>query len=511
MPDWEFFSWKNGFRQIVKAEIPCNWFQCQENSIDPVHFEWTHSNWSIRLGGATGPYTPQHVKVDFSEFEYGFQYKRIRTDTSEHDRLWTVGRVCLWPNGLFTGNHVEFRVPVDDENTLSVMWHFSRVPREREPYVQNSIPTWQGPIADPATGRWITSHVMNQDFVTWVGQGRIADRSQEYLAPSDRGIVMIRRRFLDDIKAIAEGKDPKAIIRDPAAQSRDRAAGSGTRGVHRGVHARRADGQPARPARLAGLHLPDWTARRGSDGVSRRDGLQRSGNDCRPAVLRSAGACIALTSHPEGLPPGDRATPAHHRRLGSDRKSLRTISLNVAAMGEKISEHVGRPQERFEDAALLMGRARFADDLRVPSGTLHAAILRSPHAHAEILSIDPARALAMPGIECIVTGEDARRWTQPFTAAVKSPIEYRCLATDRVRYAGEPVAVVVAHDRYRAEDALEAIHVAYRPLPAIVDPRAANVISDRRFRYGEPENAFASASHRISIRPATWSAGCLPL
>jgi 5,5'-dehydrodivanillate O-demethylase len=216
VPDWEFFSWKNGFRQIVKAEIPCNWLQCQENSIDPVHFEWTHSNWSIRLGGATGAYAPQHVKVDFSEFEYGFQYKRIRTDTSEHDRLWTVGRVCLWPNGLFTGNHVEFRVPVDDENTLSVMWHFSRVPREREPFVQNSIPTWQGPIADPATGRWITSHVMNQDFVTWVGQGRIADRSQEYLAPSDRGIVMIRRRFLDDIKAIAEGKDPKAIIRDHA-------------------------------------------------------------------------------------------------------------------------------------------------------------------------------------------------------------------------------------------------------------------------------------------------------
>ena len=182
-----------------------------------MHFEWTHSNWRVRLDGATGPYTPQHVKVDFSEFEHGFQYKRIRTDTSEHDRLWTVGRVCLWPNGLFTGNHVEFRVPVDDQNTLSVMWHFSRVPREREPYVQNSIPTWQGPIADPATGRWITSHVMNQDFVTWVGQGRIADRSQEYLAPSDRGIVMIRRRFLDDIKAIAEGKDPKAIIRDPAA------------------------------------------------------------------------------------------------------------------------------------------------------------------------------------------------------------------------------------------------------------------------------------------------------
>jgi 2-furoyl-CoA dehydrogenase large subunit len=95
-------------------------------------------------------------------------------------------------------------------------------------------------------------------------------------------------------------------------------------------------------------------------------------------------------------------------------------------------------------SALLIGRARFADDLPTPRGTLHAAVLRSPHGHAEILSIDLARALAMPGIECIVTGEDAQRWTRPFTAAVTSPIEYWCLATDRIRYAGEPVAVVLA-------------------------------------------------------------------
>jgi 5,5'-dehydrodivanillate O-demethylase len=106
-------------------------------------------------------------------------------------------------------------VPVDDENTLSVMWHFSRVPKEQEPYEQNSIPTWSGPIADPQTGRWITSHVMNQDFVTWVGQGRMADRSKEYLAPSDRGVVLLRRRFLNDLEAIEQGRDPKGIVRDP--------------------------------------------------------------------------------------------------------------------------------------------------------------------------------------------------------------------------------------------------------------------------------------------------------
>ena len=162
----------------------------------------------------TGPYSPKHVRVDFSEFEWGFQYKRVRTDTDETDRLWTIGRVCLWPNGLFTGNHCEFRVPIDDENTLSVTWHFSRVPKDREPYVQDKIPTWRGPIAEPGTGRWITSHVMNQDFVTWVGQGKIADRTQEHLGQSDRGIVLVRRRFLGDIDAIEAGKDPKAIVRD---------------------------------------------------------------------------------------------------------------------------------------------------------------------------------------------------------------------------------------------------------------------------------------------------------
>ena len=59
VPSWEPFTWPNGFVQIVFAEIPCNWFQCQENSIDPVHFEWQHMNWSTRLAGKTGPYSPK--------------------------------------------------------------------------------------------------------------------------------------------------------------------------------------------------------------------------------------------------------------------------------------------------------------------------------------------------------------------------------------------------------------------------------------------------------------------
>jgi len=219
LPDWDAFSWPHGFVQVVISEVPCNWFQCQENSIDPVHFEWMHENWGQRLRGDASPYGAKHLKVAFEEFEHGFVYKRVKENTTEQDPMWTVGRVCLWPNGFFLGEHFEWRVPIDDETTLSVTWKFTRVPREREPYVQPSIPTWYGPLKYP-DGRWIDSHVMNQDFLAWVGQGTIADRTKENLSASDRGIAMIRRRFFDDMDRVAAGQDPKGVIRNTTENQR---------------------------------------------------------------------------------------------------------------------------------------------------------------------------------------------------------------------------------------------------------------------------------------------------
>jgi len=183
--------------------------------VDPLHFEWMHMNWSVRLKDKGGPYSPRHLKLAFEEFDYGIVYRRIREGMSEEDPMWKVGRVCLWPNALFTGDHFEWRVPIDDENTLSVTWCFSRVPKGREPYVQEQIPAWRGPVRDADTGRLISSHVMNQDFVAWVGQGVIPDRTHEHLGTSDTGIIMMRQRFLKDIEAIARGEDPKATVRDP--------------------------------------------------------------------------------------------------------------------------------------------------------------------------------------------------------------------------------------------------------------------------------------------------------
>ena len=174
--------------------------------------------------------------------------------------------------------------------------------------------------------------------------------------------------------------------------------------------------------------------------------------------------------------------------------------------------YVGQAIERLEDAALLTGRGSYADDLGVKPGTLHAAVLRSPHAHARLVAVDASAALALPGVRAVLTREDVQRWSQPFVVGVKQPMQHWALAVDRVRYVGEPVAVVIAEDRYLAEDALDCIRVDYEALPALVSIEQAlsadsvplheavgsNVVSDRQFRYGDPEAAFDAAPRHVS-------------
>lgn len=185
----------------------------------------------------------------------------------------------------------------------------------------------------------------------------------------------------------------------------------------------------------------------------------------------------------------------------------------------------GRSLERVEDASLLAGRGRYIDDLGVRPGTLHAAILRSPHAHAQILNINVEAAKRAPGVACVLTGEDVKKITTSLVVGVKAPVECWPIAIDRVRYVGEPVAIVVASDRYKAEDALELIETNYGMLPAAVDPVAAicdgapilhdgfrnNIASERVFRYGDPQDAFAQAAHRISIDVQYPRNSCTPI
>jgi 5,5'-dehydrodivanillate O-demethylase len=205
---------------VFFAEIPCNWLQCQENAIDPVHLEWMHFNWGIRQSGRTGPYSPRHLKIAFDETEYGYVYRRITDATSEAHDLWTLGRVTLWPNGFYAGDHFDWHTPIDDYTTLRVSWAFARVPHEKEPFEQQRpVPAWRGPVRDTG-GRWLSRRPVNQDFVALVGQGAIADRTREHLAASDQGVILLRRRLLAELDAVAAGAEPKALIRDTAKNER---------------------------------------------------------------------------------------------------------------------------------------------------------------------------------------------------------------------------------------------------------------------------------------------------
>lgn len=168
---------------------------------------------------------------------------------------------------------------------------------------------------------------------------------------------------------------------------------------------------------------------------------------------------------------------------------------------------IGDPMPRVEDTRLTTGKGTFIEDLHPFPNIHHAAILRSPYPHARIKAIRTEKAEQMPGVKGVVTGQTIAEWTKPFPVGVKAPVKYYALAVDKVRYVGEPVAVVVAKNRYLAEDALDAIEVEYEPLPAVVDIEKAlapdapllhaevgsNIVNHRRFSYGDVDKAFAEA------------------
>src|SRR3989442_12118141 len=113
---------------------------------------------------------------------------------------------------------------------------------------------------------------------------------------------------------------------------------------------------------------------------------------------------------------------------------------------------IGKPVKRVEDARLLTGRGTYIDDHPPVANLHHAAIVRSPHAHARILGYDLGAALAVDGVVGAITGEDVLRHTKPFSVGVAAPVCYYCAATDKGRFVGEPVAVVVRKTPYAAED-----------------------------------------------------------
>ncbi len=179
------------------------------------------------------------------------------------------------------------------------------------------------------------------------------------------------------------------------------------------------------------------------------------------------------------------------------------------------TRYVGAPVPRNEDPALLTGRGLFVDDVRLPA-MAHAAVLRSPHAHARIRRVDTGRARIAPGVLAVLTHADLGALGGPLPRLIPHPAlahhkTQSALAGDTVRFVGEPVAFVVAESRYLAEDACDLIEVAYDPLPVAASLEAAaapdaprvhedmdsNVCAHYTQRVGDVARAFATASHRV--------------
>ena len=179
------------------------------------------------------------------------------------------------------------------------------------------------------------------------------------------------------------------------------------------------------------------------------------------------------------------------------------------------AKHFGARVKRLEDPALLSGRGRFVDDIKLP-GILHACFVRSPHAHARMHGIDVAPALAMAGVHAVLTAADLPapmdRTPIPMLTpnpAIATPRTQTVLARDEVNYVGQPIAVVIAESRYIAEDAAAAVMTDYEALPAVGDcrsgiadgaPRAhsdlnSNIIARFPSAYGDVDAAFAGAAH----------------
>src|SRR5262245_49479762 len=198
------------------------------------------------------------------------------------------------------------------------------------------------------------------------------------------------------------------------------------------------------------------------------------------------------------------------RREGSGRED------SIVSQARSI---VGQPFKRIEDQPLLLGHGRFLDDLSFP-GLLHAAFVRSPHAHALIRGIDRSAAQRAPGTHAVLTLADLlpqlsqeRLPLQFRTAALPPDITPFVLAKDEVAFVGETVALVVADSRALAEDTAALVAVDYEPLPAVSDCRAAaipgaplahrgrktNVMTEITQAYGDIGGAFAGAPHRVSV------------
>jgi CO/xanthine dehydrogenase Mo-binding subunit len=183
------------------------------------------------------------------------------------------------------------------------------------------------------------------------------------------------------------------------------------------------------------------------------------------------------------------------------------------ALTEAGRRWLGKSVNRVEDPRFLRGEGQYIDDIKLAK-MAHAAVVRSPHAHARIVRVDTSKAEALPGVVRVLTGKDVEQLAAPLPSFGAGPIIQDMIAIEKVRHYGETVAAVIAENRYIAEDACDLIEVEYEPLPVVLDPFDAqaegaplvheklgtNIAYERTFTFGDVDGAFERAPRKVQAK-----------
>ena len=248
LPNWDVFALDNVVRDIGYTELPSNWLQCQENSLDPVHSEWLHGEWAnyileMRGEGDKVRKRYENERIGFDKFQYGIYKRRLVKGGSYEDGEWAQGHPIVFPYFLRQGGSgtaidtwggrrgagmsvgvgpsFQIRVPLDDTHTGHwwVMCHPKLSPDDPEQRDED-VPLFFPPLIQLAEDGRVRFEILDsnsaQDVAAWITQGAIADRSKESLGRSDKGIIMFRRMLEENIRIVEDGGDPINTFRDPA-------------------------------------------------------------------------------------------------------------------------------------------------------------------------------------------------------------------------------------------------------------------------------------------------------
>jgi 5,5'-dehydrodivanillate O-demethylase len=222
LPRFEGYAREDINRSVLIKSLPCNWVQCMDNSMDPVHFEHLHGHYgnyyNRKHGKPEGMLTPPHQKIDFDLFEYGVYKRRLVEGQSEDSDDWTTGHPILFPNTLVVvggawGGSYQIRTPIDDTNTLHFLYQFryAKPDEERKPFTVR-----HEQVRYDQLGLAVGDAVIPQDEMAWIGQGPVSNRTQEHLVTSDKGVMLFHELILQNIAKVQRGEDPMGLVRDPS-------------------------------------------------------------------------------------------------------------------------------------------------------------------------------------------------------------------------------------------------------------------------------------------------------